>query len=162
VKHCTGCCQLLSESEFYRSESRCKACKARYHKEWRDKNREHVRQKHGEYRSRNREKLRIKNREHKRRNKQVMQDRNRYWKYGITRQEFDALVAAAGYRCESCGGQPRPPHGWCIDHCHDTGEVRGVLCNRCNTGIGMLGDCADGVARALAYLTRVERKRRSA
>jgi hypothetical protein len=43
-----------------------------------------------------------------------------------------------------------------VDHCHSTGQIRGVLCCECNTGIGKLGDNAEGVRRALAYLERFE------
>jgi hypothetical protein len=41
-----------------------------------------------------------------------------------------------------------------FDHCHETGEFRGWLCNTCNTGLGMLGDNEAGLLRALEYLRR--------
>lgn len=44
----------------------------------------------------------------------------------------------------------------CVDHDHVTGTVRGLLCNGCNHGIGKLGDNAEGVRRALAYLEAAE------
>jgi len=39
-----------------------------------------------------------------------------------------------------------------VDHCHETGRVRGVLCFNCNSAIGKLGDDPDAVRRAAAYL----------
>jgi len=39
-----------------------------------------------------------------------------------------------------------------VDHCHETGKIRGLLCNKCNIGIGMLGDSVAGVQAALDYL----------
>lgn len=39
-----------------------------------------------------------------------------------------------------------------VDHCHSTGEVRGILCNRCNQVIGLFGDNIEGVTRILKYL----------
>ena len=39
-----------------------------------------------------------------------------------------------------------------VDHCHSTGEIRGILCNRCNQAIGMFGDNIEGVMRILRYL----------
>jgi hypothetical protein len=41
-----------------------------------------------------------------------------------------------------------------LDHCHSTGRVRGLLCKRCNSGIGYLGDTRLGVQAAIAYLSR--------
>lgn len=45
------------------------------------------------------------------------------------------------------------PH---IDHNHDTGEVRGLLCLTCNTGIGMFGDSLELLEKAMKYLDRFE------
>jgi hypothetical protein len=39
-----------------------------------------------------------------------------------------------------------------VDHCHETGEVRGILCIGCNTGLGHLGDNIEGLQKALTYL----------
>ena len=41
-----------------------------------------------------------------------------------------------------------------IDHDHETGKLRGVLCNNCNTGMGKLGDSVEGLRRAIDYLSR--------
>ena len=55
--------------------------------------------------------------------------------------------------CECCGEIPRK---WVVDHCHDTNEFRGWICDRCNTGIGKLGDNVEGVMKAIKYLERFE------
>lgn len=52
--------------------------------------------------------------------------------------------------CECCG-IPQIK-ALALDHCHDTGAFRGWLCSSCNTGIGMLGDSAAGIAKAASYL----------
>ena len=51
--------------------------------------------------------------------------------------------------CEVCGSTSK----LCYDHDHTTGEFRGVLCGKCNSGIGLLGDTEQGVQQALNYLT---------
>ena len=54
--------------------------------------------------------------------------------------------------CECCGR--RGGGRLVIDHCHREGSFRGWLCRGCNVSIGGLGDTAEGVRRALAYLSR--------
>lgn len=39
-----------------------------------------------------------------------------------------------------------------VDHCHSTGAIRGIICNRCNQALGMFGDNVDGIYKLLAYL----------
>lgn len=77
-------------------------------------------------------------------------------KYGLTMEQYDALLSAQGGCCACCGSDSVRGRGvyFPVDHDHETGAVRGLLCNPCNVGIGALGDCAEGVARALAYLER--------
>ena len=68
-------------------------------------------------------------------------------KYGLT---HDQLVALDGdVECLICG-EPAT----CVDHCHATGAVRGVLCKPCNTGLGHFRDNTESLARAIQYLQR--------
>ena len=76
-------------------------------------------------------------------------------KYGITRADFDALLANQRGVCAICKG----PHvgvgkRFHIDHCHNSNEVRGLLCGNCNTAIGLLGDDPERIERAAAYVRR--------
>ena len=57
--------------------------------------------------------------------------------------------------CDCCGKIPLGSNGkvkWCLDHNHQTNTFRGWLCERCNLGIGQLGDNIDGVEKAVKYL----------
>ncbi len=78
-------------------------------------------------------------------------------KYGITLEEEAEMRERQKGLCAICSG---PPNGrWPklhIDHCHETGKVRGLLCHSCNVGLGNLGDTAKRVREALAYLERAE------
>jgi hypothetical protein len=56
--------------------------------------------------------------------------------------------------CECCGNLPSTKKGMCLDHDHSTGAFRGWLCNRCNLGIGLLGDTQQGLKNAIMYLHR--------
>jgi hypothetical protein len=75
--------------------------------------------------------------------------------YGLPLEEYNALLARQGNCCAICRGDlavmcgKRRPH---VDHCHDTGTVRGILCTKCNAGIGMLRDDPALLRAALAYL----------
>lgn len=72
-------------------------------------------------------------------------------KYGITQEQYDAMLEAQGGRCAGCATDNPGAKGWCIDHCHKSGRVRVLLCNRCNTVFG-LTDEDPAKLRALAEL----------
>ncbi|WP_344447709.1 endonuclease domain-containing protein [Kitasatospora nipponensis] len=63
------------------------------------------------------------------------------------------MLADQGSCCAVCG-LLAGDRALQVDHCHTTGRVRGLLCRKCNSGIGMLGDSPEGVQRALSYLLR--------
>ena len=71
--------------------------------------------------------------------------------YGITLEEYNRMAEAQGGLCAIC--QEKPDKLF-IDHCHHTGKVRGLLCIKCNSGIGLLRDSAAVVENALAYLRK--------
>ena len=68
--------------------------------------------------------------------------------YGLTSDQLEGLKAAQGNSCALCRKEVK----LVIDHCHLTGEVRGLLCHHCNTGLGALGDSIGGLQRAIEYL----------
>jgi len=75
--------------------------------------------------------------------------------YGITLEES---ILQFGTACNNCGHTPGEDDTLLrTDHCHDTGKVRGRLCNRCNVGIGQLGDTIEGLESAIRYLQRSEK-----
>lgn len=74
-------------------------------------------------------------------------------KYGITEIEWNDLFAAQGSACAICRSTaPSSIVGWHTDHDHNTGEVRGILCENCNRGLGMYQDDVSFLRRAAAYL----------
>mgnify|MGYP006405797549 CR=1 FL=1 len=60
------------------------------------------------------------------------------------------MVTAAGGVCQICG---KSDESLCVDHDHETGHVRGVLCRRCNRAIGQLGDTREMLMKAVDYLS---------
>ena len=84
----------------------------------------------------------------------VKERRRTLRRYGLTQLDWDALVATQAGRCAICRTDTPGGRGelWHIDHCHDTGRVRGLLCHNCNVGIGNFRDDPTLLARAIEYL----------
>ena len=73
-------------------------------------------------------------------------------KYGITREDYDLLLASQGGACAICRDRPKANKRLYVDHDHDTGVVRGLLCHPCNTGLGMFKDDSSILVAAAGYL----------
>ncbi len=80
-------------------------------------------------------------------------------KYGISIEEYDRMLEAQGNVCAICKLPERATnkrsgrvHNLAVDHCHDSGKVRGLLCSNCNTAIGLLKENADLFQSAVNYL----------
>lgn len=73
-------------------------------------------------------------------------------RYGITRDEFVAKFKAQAGRCEVCK-RLFTYDQVCVDHSHDTEEVRGLLCNKCNLIVGV-AENGELLGEALRYLGR--------
>jgi len=72
-------------------------------------------------------------------------------KYGITVAEYERLYTEQLGRCAICV-DPLAEVKVCVDHDHETGAVRGLLCNRCNQGLGYFRDSAGIMNAAVRYL----------
>jgi hypothetical protein len=78
-------------------------------------------------------------------------------RYGITEVQLEALGQSQGWTCGICSGSLLDLDGigrkkLSVDHCHQTGRIRGLLCSQCNRGLGHFQDRPDLLERALAYL----------
>lgn len=72
--------------------------------------------------------------------------------YGITLDDYNKLFEKQNGRCAICSKtQERTLH---VDHCHSSGRVRGLLCQKCNMAIGLLHDSADLLKKAVKYLNK--------
>ena len=139
-KKCSVCQMYKPLKEFYNSRRskdgrgyRCKPCDNNARSKWESENPERS--------------------AYVRRNKQLKN------KYGIDIPEYNRILKSKGGKCAICETKENTSaygknstSSFAVDHCHLTGKVRGLLCNQCNRGIGMLGDSVEGVERALKYL----------
>jgi len=81
-------------------------------------------------------------------------------KYGITLADKIRIFAEQGSVCAACGsldhGNPRykGENGWCLDHCHDSNQVRGVLCWSCNVTLGHCKESVERLSGIIEYLRK--------
>lgn len=73
-------------------------------------------------------------------------------KYGLTEADYQLLLEKQGYVCAVCGNKPLLRR-LAVDHCHKTGNVRGLLCRKCNQGIGHFNDDPKKLKKAIEYLS---------
>ncbi len=161
MKICTKCGLERPLTEFYRAAGTrdglrgdCKACfqaraKARYPlvreqriaaaQKWRDENPERYRENQRRMRSSPEGKERQRAGHLKR-------------KYGITIEQYDQMLAEQGGGCAICGREPRPDISLHLDHDHESGNLRGILCFRCNNALGDLDDDVALLRAAVRYL----------
>ena len=76
--------------------------------------------------------------------------------YGLTLEQVEAMIAAQNSACPIClekiTAQGKGKNCCAVDHDHDTGKVRGILCQSCNAALGSLGDDMATLKRAFDYL----------
>lgn len=138
-KICSSCKETKALGDFPPNKAtvdglnrKCRLCYNAYMRDWYSKNTE-------------------KHKERMRKSRNVPRDRAK--KYGLTVEQVDAMLEEHNGLCHSCLSKPAAV----IDHCHETNAVRGMLCQECNLGIGLLGDDLESVQKAVEYLSRVVR-----
>ena len=78
--------------------------------------------------------------------------------YGITSEIYDELLTRQNGKCKICQRHVsevsnKHKKNLCVDHCHDTGKIRGLLCDKCNRAIGLLNDDVEMLKKAIIYLS---------
>ncbi len=142
MKTCTKCQTEKPLSSFHKDvhgamgvKSRCKDC-------LRESFKQNYQAKKSEYAARNRQ-FRIDNPDYER-------SRHRLYTHGVTDQQFTELLTRQEYRCAICKKPvDKSAH---LDHNHETGKIRGVLCSNCNRGIGHMQECPSILSSAIQYL----------
>lgn len=90
--------------------------------------------------------------EYSKKNPDVQKRANLKSSYGLSLEAWEAMHSAQSGKCAICGRVP--PKGLDVDHCHTSGEVRGLLCRRCNRLLGMAMDSPDVLVSAATYLLK--------
>jgi len=142
TKKCSKCNQEKASEDFYiRTKTKllhsaCKKCEREMAKDWYEKNKDYAKSKVKLWRDEN--KTKVINYRTANRGKHHKQEISR--KYKVSIDWFDAQLASQEGKCAICSkllawtDKHNTPH---VDHCHKSGNVRGILCNRCNTVLGL-------------------------
>ena len=138
MRECTKCGELKAKSEFYAAKERkdglrphCKKCCTIGHNAWYHR--------HGKTRQKTMDDIRKSNLKRR---------------YGVSPARYQQMVKDQGGVCALCGAtEPGRNHkNWCIDHCHNSAVVRGLLCHQCNVGLGAFKDNIGVLQKAIDYL----------
>jgi hypothetical protein len=125
-------------------------------REYYEANKDRQKEQRNTWRKSNQDKMNEYNRAYRYRNR-AQPHRGKIKQYGLTLERYNTLVSQTGDNCPICGVQfdwvnrhkaNRP----CIDHCHKTGEVRGIICGKCNAAIGMFSDSVETLGKAIQWL----------
>lgn len=144
MKRCQRCKETKPLEEFHSDKGQydgkqrvCKACQYIRLKEWTGKNPDYSARKHRERRLLHIERYR---------------DYDRKKKYGLNRGEYAEMLAAQDGKCALCGTANQGPRAFDVDHCHETNRIRGLLCGKCNTGLGQFNHDVSTLELAISYL----------
>lgn len=154
-KHCIVCLVEKALTAFEPDRNTCRSCRNDRRNANRNLTIEHANQK--SWRKNNPLIIRANKRRHYYRHKEKLLklSRNNSLKrlYNITQEEYERLLQSQGGVCKICKTHPsKLKLKLCVDHCHGTGRVRGLLCHNCNRAIGLLRDDLDTVLSATLYL----------
>ncbi len=76
-------------------------------------------------------------------------------KYGINEEIYNSIVEKQNMSCAICK-KITPLERLCVDHNHSNGKVRGLLCRKCNAGLGLFDDSKSNILNALIYINKLE------
>ena len=139
MKKCTKCGKQKPLSEFYKQKItldgfayKCKACANMYVKHWKINNpkKHKIHQKRRDLKS----------------------------KYSLSLEQFNKMLVLQDNKCEVCNTTFKNEKSTHVDHCHTTGNVRGLLCANCNVLLGMSKDSIDVLKSAQGYLKKYNLK----
>lgn len=136
LKRCTKCKKKKKLSDFYVAKGRprpsCKVCWTKAVRAWAKANPEKYKAIY-------------------RRNNHIS---NLKIRFGLTVEQFDQLFAKCGGFCEVCGNPEIRKRRLSLDHSHETGQIRGFVCSRCNLVLGIAEDSPEFLLLAAAYLKK--------
>jgi hypothetical protein len=166
MKICSTCKNSKSFDSFSKDKSRkdglqcsCKTCKKIYTKKWNKDNKDFAAAKAKIRYNENKDIWAIKSKQRYEKNPNEHLNSKLKNKYGISLNEYNLMLEKQNYVCKICQhpetkcNQNGKIKRLCVDHCHITKHVRGLLCNGCNSAIGFLQENLTTMNNAIEYIT---------
>ena len=156
MKTCTACNIYKEFSYFAKNKlgkdglhSKCRVCQREYRRSWYVSNKENARAINKKWADNNPSH----SKEWYQKNKLNQRDQQLRKQFGITLEQYDQMLLIQDSKCKICGlDQKESVKALAVDHCHATGKIRGLLCGKCNLGIGYFQDREDVLNKAIEYL----------
>ena len=129
MKTCTKCGQEKPLTQFHKHRGRCKSCMLEIQRAYRNSRPGYHRQS------------------------------NLKQRYGITSEEYESILAQQNFTCAICeveishALEYKTDRSVAVDHNHDTGEVRGILCSKCNLVLGHARENTEILYKSIVYLS---------
>jgi hypothetical protein len=144
---------IKAGKQYHYIKNQCKECEAFYKREDRRKNPDKYKNFYKQRRSNPEyvQDCRDRDKKYREKNKEQLTNKRYLREYGISLDEAREIYSRG---CEVCSSK-EDLH---IDHCHQTGQVRGCLCTKCNTALGLLKDNKQIMSNLIDYIERAERK----
>jgi len=147
---CSDCIDV--HRKLWRKQYHLSIDRTQYSREYYQKNKEEILKRTSEYSKNNREKYREWNATWLSKNKDKRNKSIREKRRGVTEARYFEMLTEQNNQCAICGKPFTCVSEFALDHNHDNGKIRGVLCKHCNSAIGLLGDNANTVYSAANYL----------
>ena len=160
MKACRICEQDKPLTEFTKQknskdglDNRCRPCRAILKKEYYEKNKEQILSKNAEWAKNNRMVTRAIQKRYRDNNPDKCKERWLLRKYKINLAEYNKIFEKQEGKCKGCNRhQLEFEIALAVDHCHETGEIRGLLCADCNLALGKVQDNIETLQNLINYL----------
>lgn len=153
MKRCSKCRIVKPLLEFRKQKSKlmgvhsyCKTCHTEYNRQYRKRNRQHIRDYDRQYHNHNKYWQQPEVKERKR--NEVLKR-----KFGITTEQYSQYLIKQNDSCAICGKESsESKRRLAVDHNHKTGKIRGLLCKDCNIALGLFKDDIKLLEKSISYL----------
>lgn len=157
MKKCYRCKKEKELTEFSKDKSNkdqltydCKECRRKIHKIWYDENIDYVRKKSKEYQEYRKDYYNSPERKKHYQLKRLQRE------FGLSPESYEQMLLIQDNKCAICEEDEKSTRNknLSVDHCHETNQIRGLLCSRCNRAIGLLQDDEIILQKAIDYLKK--------